>query len=907
MGVVRNKIAKCAYICLNKIANTVKKILLLPLLMILLTWNIAAQVLQPVHWDVDSKSLDNGEFILTFSTKIDKGFYLYSQNVPPDGPLPTVFEFSKAKDITLMGPIKESSNHTKQGFDKVFEMEVKKFAEEATFEARIKLNKPEVSFTIPVEYMSCNDEKCVKLDEEFQFKLKYETKRISPAPKPEQSGGIISPPNKPFGTTTQTVVSPAGTSTSTTTVSKIPTSASNVTVTDAKGKTASATTSAASAQTTTATDAPLGSSTAQGIIAPPTWQYTAEDLGNNEYLIKYTAILQPGFNIYSSKLPSGGPIPTSITFANTNAIASQGDGLEEISNYKKEGFDPTFKMQVVKYTDTVTFQQRIKLAQPLEQLNGSINYMVCDDKQCVPQDEQFSIPLKQTALEPATAAPVQTTGGAEGSDLCGWAIFFFGFSAGLLALFTPCVFPMIPLTVSMFTKRTKDRRKGIRDALIYAISIVVIYVGLGLLVTALFGPAILSELSTNPWMNIGFFVLFVVFAFSFFGFYDINLPSWITNKADEAVDNSSGLTSIFFMAFTLALTSFSCTGPLIGSLLVQAAQGGLWCPAIGMTGFAMALALPFGLFAMFPQWLASLPKSGGWLNSVKVVLGFVEIIFALKFLSNADLVKQWGLLKREPFLIMWILLMITTGIYLLGLIKFPHDSPIKKISWQRLGFAGLFFVTAAFLIPGIFCKPLPIDLLAGFPPPITYSYGCGNEAGMADNNGVKHKNHCPHGLNCFHDYETGMAEARKQNKPVFIDFTGWACVNCRKMEENVWDKPGVIEKLRNDYVLISLYVDEKVELPENEKTEYVDYRGRKKRFETVGDKWAHLQTTCYNVNAQPYYVLLDKDENILVNPPKGYTPDIPTFGDYLQKGVDNYKNGTPEGKPNCDKAALGAK
>lgn len=856
-----------------------------------MAYNATAQMLQPVKWDIESKSLGNGDYMLTFSAKIDKGFYLYSQNVPPDGPLPTVFDFSKAKDVTVVGAIKESSNHTKQGFDKVFEMEVKKFAEDATFEARIKTTKPEVNFKVLVEYMSCNDEKCVKLDDEFQFKLKTETKPITssvPTPTP----AVTKPNTDPIPIVTPAVVSSA------TTTTKLPTTpTANVTVTDV------AKTTASSSIGSTETEA-TNSATPAGIIAPPTWQYSAQDLGNNEYLVKYTAILQPGFNIYSSKLPSGGPIPTSITFADATNISAQGDGLEEISNHKKEGFDPTFKMQLVKYTDTVTFQQRIKLSQPLDQLKGSIAYMVCDDKQCVPQDEQFDIPLKQTAVE--AVAPVQTGGGAEGSDLCGWAIFFFGFSAGLLALFTPCVFPMIPLTVSMFTKRTKDRRKGIRDALIYALSIIVIYVGLGLLVTFLFGPAILSELSTNPWVNIGFFVLFVVFAFSFFGFYEITLPSWLTNKADEAVDRSSGLTSVFFMAFTLALTSFSCTGPLIGSLLVQAAQGGLWCPAIGMTGFATALALPFGLFAMFPQWLASLPKSGGWLNSVKVVLGFVEIIFALKFLSNADLVKQWGLLKREPFLIIWILLMVTTAIYLLGLIKFPHDSPMKKISWQRLGFAGLFFVTALFLIPGIFCKPLPIDFLAGFPPPITYSYGCGNDSGMADENGVEHKNHCPHGLNCFHDYEAGMAEARKQNKPVFIDFTGWACVNCRKMEENVWDKPGVIEKLRNDYVLISLYVDEKVELPENEKTEYIDYRGRTKQFETVGDKWAHFQTSCYEVNAQPYYVLLDKDENILVNPPKGYTPDIPTFGAYLQKGLDNYKNGTSEGKPKCDKNKLSA-
>lgn len=872
-----------------------KKLLVTTLLCLWTALSVHAQFLQPVKWQSETQSLGNGEYLLKFKATIDKGFYLYSQTVPDNGPLPTVFDFSKAKDIQVLGAIKETSSHTKQGFDKVFELEVKKFAEEATFEARIKALKPEVSFAVPVEYMSCNDEKCVKLDADFSFKLKSETRSLPtpqlPANNPPSSGSVGGQPATTLGVPTP------------------PPSYSKPTTKGGAGVGATEPTTGGGGTNSPSFSPPTQgkhdldgddeSNNTNGMVVPPTWQYEAQDLGNGQYKLSYTAILQPGYSIYSATPPAGaGPLPTTIGYTPADAVDLQGNAIHEISNHRAEGFDPTFKTNVVKYTDTVTFEQTLRLLNPAtKQLQGKIDYMVCDNAKCVPLSEDFTIPLssgEQTALAPLTT----TTTGAEGSDLCGWAIFFFGFSAGLLALLTPCVFPMIPLTVSMFTKRTKDRRRGIRDALIYALSIVVIYVGLGLLVTALFGPAVLSELSTNPWMNLGFFVLFVVFAFSFFGFYEITLPSWLTTKADAAVDSHTGLLSIFFMAFTLSLTSFSCTGPLIGSLLVQAAQGGFWCPAIGMTGFALALALPFGLFAMFPQWLASLPKSGGWLNSVKVVLGFIEIIFALKFLSNADLVKQWGLLKREPFLIIWILLLSATAVYILGLIRFPHDSPVKKISWQRMGFAALFGVTAVMLIPGIFCRPLPIDLLAGFPPPITYSYGCGNTT-LATTDGKQHTNHCPHGLNCYHDYTEGMEAARQQHKPVFIDFTGWACVNCRKMEENVWDKPGVIEKLKQDYIIISLYVDEKVDLPEEQKTEYVDYRGKTRRFETAGDKWAHLQTTCYQTNSQPYYVLLDEDENILVNPPKGFTPDVSTFASYLQKGLDNYAKHTPESRPSC--------
>ena len=547
-------------------------------------------------------------------------------------------------------------------------------------------------------------------------------------------------------------------------------------------------------------------------------------------------------------------------------------------------------MKLTKYAGEVEFVQKVRVTNPNAAISGTVHFMVCDDVKCLPPtDETFTIgttPTTNAAANQGATTLTTTLGNNNTNNQHHWGIFLAGFVGGLLALLTPCVFPMVPVTVSFFTKQSKTRKKGLTNAIIYALSIIGIYISLGMLVTMLFGATALNDLATNPWVNIAFFLVFLFFAFSFFGFYEIQLPVWLTNKSDAAADKG-GLIGIFFMALTLSLTSFSCTGPIIGTLLVQAAAGGLIGPFLGMAGFSLALAVPFALFAAFPGWLNSLPKSGGWLNSVKVVLGFIELALAIKFLSNADLVKQWGLLKREAFLISWIIICLGMAAYLFGLIRFPHDSRMKKLGLVRGSLGILTLAFAGYLTAGLFGSKL--TMISGFPPPDFYSY---SKLG-----------HCPHDLNCLHDYDDALALAQKENKPIFVDFTGWACVNCRKMEETVWHQPGIIEKLKNDYVVVSLYVDERLPLLENDVFQYTDSKGRTKTAKTVGDKWAQLQIACYNNNAQPWYILLDPSERMLKQQPMGYDPDPEVFKTYLEGGLSNFKQNTFEALPVCKKTA----
>ncbi|MEZ4887196.1 MAG: cytochrome c biogenesis protein CcdA [Chitinophagales bacterium] len=609
------------------------------------------------------------------------------------------------------------------------------------------------------------------------------------------------------------------------------------------------------------------------ILDPVSWSFEQTKLDNGDYQLNFTAQMEVGWVIYSQFIEEGGPVPTSFHFESMDGIELIDAQPREIGDYKKEGFDPFFEMDLVKYGNEVVFQQNIRLDAPNTPVVGHVRFMTCNDESCLPpKDVEFAF----------NAAP---NSGDEDRGATPWGIFIAGFLGGLLALLTPCVFPMIPLTVSFFTKQSKTRAKGIINALIYALSIIVIYVGLGFLVTILFGPAILHSLSTDPWVNIGFFVIFVLFAFSFFGFYELRLPSWLINQSDQASDKG-GLLGIFFMAFTLSLVSFSCTGPIIGTLLVEAAIGGSTIgPVLGMTGFAVALALPFALFAAFPGWLNSLPRSGGWLNTVKVLLGFLEIALAFKFLSNADLVEQWGLLKRETFLLVWIVTAVLMGFYLLGKIKFPHDSPLQKLSFRRIGTAIACFAFAAYLVPGMFCQPL--DLVSGFPPPITYSYACGNQG-----------SHCPHELACEHSYEEALEIAKQENKPLLLDFTGWACASCRRMEETVWNQTGVIEKLQNDFVIASLYVDENLPLPLSEQFEYENSKGQIVKVTSVGEKWQHFQESCFDRNSQPYYVLMDADAQLLKAEGRGYTSKE-DFQEFLESGLDNFENGVIEGEMKC--------
>jgi thiol:disulfide interchange protein len=523
-------------------------------------------------------------------------------------------------------------------------------------------------------------------------------------------------------------------------------------------------------------------------------------------------------------------------------------------------------------------------------LDGNVYFMVCDEAQCLPPEEvEFSFEIKGVDGGVIVEDTKNTSDEKEGKSM--WALFFIAFISGFAALLTPCVFPMIPMTVSFFTKQSKTKAQGIANAIIYGLSIIAIYVALGVGVSSVFGADALNNMATNVYFNIGFFILLIVFAASFLGAFEIQLPSSWTNKSVEA-EGKGGLIGIFFMAFTLALVSFSCTGPIVGTLLVEAASGGYMGPIIGMLGFSLAIALPFALFAAFPGWLNSLPQSGGWLNSVKVTLGFLEIALAFKFLSNADLVMQTHWLERELFVAIWIMIFGLLTMYLLGFLKFAHDSDLKYVSVGRLSAAILTGTLTLYMIPGMWGAPLKI--INAFPPPMQYSespYGVGNSQGgnaiSAHEEDGQHLG--PQGILVFHDYDMGMAYAKKINKPVVLDFTGHACVNCRKMEEQVWSAAHVKNTLANDVVLISLYVDERIDLPKEQQYE-TTMAGKTKKVKTTGDKWMVLQANSYGTNSQPYYVFLNHDEeNLVENANFQDYGTVDLFTDWLNRGLKEFK------------------
>ena len=629
---------------------------------------------------------------------------------------------------------------------------------------------------------------------------------------------------------------------------------------------------------------------------PVSWTFDVEHNGN-EAVLQIKATIDEGWHLYSQTIPEDGPIPTSFTFAPSESFELVGP-VEEGEPHVE--FDPNFDMELRYFGDEAVFTQKIKiLSQSDFTLKGELEFMVCNDEMCLPPEYvDMSFDIKGSmdaavAAKTAMAAEKPASNKSNTSNESLWGIFALGFGGGLVALLMPCIFPMIPLTVSFFTKQSKTKSEGIRKAIIYGVSIIAIYVALGMIVTLATGDSsALNSLSTNPWFNLLFFALFVVFAISFFGAFEITLPSSWVNKADEA-SNKGGLAGIFFMAFTLSLVSFSCTGPIIGSLLVDAATKGSYLgPAIGMFGFALALAIPFALFAAFPGWMNSLPKSGGWLNTVKVTLGFLELGFAMKFLSTADLVWQAGWLPRELFLAIWVGLAFVTALYLFGTYKMPHDSPVDKIGVSRMLIGLVFVIFGFYLLPGIWGAP--VKLVSGFPPPEFYAespggFGGGHSASAttADLGDHVGGSHCPNGLNCFNDYESGLAYAKEVNKPIMIDFTGWGCVNCRKMEENVWTDPEVMKRLANDVVLVSLYVDERKELPASEQG-VSPVTGKK--IKTVGNKWSEFQAVNFGANSQPYYVILGHDNLEPLIESAAYDPSIDKFVDWLDRGVEAFKS-----------------
>ena len=640
----------------------------------------------------------------------------------------------------------------------------------------------------------------------------------------------------------------------------------------------------------------LGLTTAFAQIQDPV-QFKTEwkKISDTEAQIVFTGVIDEGWHVYSTDLPEGGPI--SATFNTDTMEGIELDGKLMPEGKEIEAYDKVFEMQLRYFEEKATFIQKLKITAANYFIEGYLQYGSCDDENCLPPTNvEFSFSGKGAAGAPAgtsneekpaaqavdsnvsTAdywAPVIDKLNAFGEETANAAnqswfiIFITGFIGGLLALFTPCVWPIIPMTVSFFLKRSKDKKKGIRDAWTYGASIVVIYVTLGLAITLIFGASALNALSTNAVFNILFFLMLVVFAASFFGAFEITLPSKWSNAVDSKAEQTSGLLSIFLMAFTLSLVSFSCTGPIIGFLLVEVSTtGSVVAPAIGMLGFALALALPFTLFAMFPSWLKQMPKSGGWMNVIKVTLGFLELAFALKFLSVADLAYGWRILDRETFLALWIVIFGLMGFYLLGKIKFPHDDDDTTVSVPRFFMALCSLAFAVYMVPGLWGAPL--KAVSAFAPPMN----------TQDFNLYKNEVHAQ-----FDDFDAGMEYARRNGKPVMLDFTGYGCVNCRKMELAVWTDQKVSKLIQDDYVLITLYVDNKTPLPENIK---VTENGKERTLRTLGDKWSYLQRVKFGANAQPFYVLIDNDGNPL-NKSYSYDEDINKYVDFLETGLKNYK------------------
>ena len=666
------------------------------------------------------------------------------------------------------------------------------------------------------------------------------------------------------------------------------------------------------------------------ILTPVTWEIRLDDKnGATEKEIIFTATCEKGWHLYDMNLPEGGPVSTSFTFETLTGAKLIGEPTPSVK--PTTVYDEQFAMDLRWYAGSVSFTQKFQVTDAKKfKMEGEVEFMACNDETCLPPD-RVSFAFDKTSIhadasaassnEPTEGTPAEATQPEESApasapatteptptepiatptadqlngltdtpqlwtpvidklkafgdttisatDTSWLFIFIAGFIGGLVALLTPCVWPMIPMTVSFFLKRTKDRKKAIRDAITYGLSIIVIYLAMGLLITGIFGASALNDLSTNAIFNILFFLLLVVFAISFFGAFELVLPASWTSKLDSKADSTTGVLSIFFMSFTLVLVSFSCTGPIIGTLLVQAASMGTAIgPAIGMFGFALALSIPFSLFAIFPNMLQNMPKSGGWLNSVKVVLGFLELALALKFLSVADLAYGWRILDREVFIVLWIVIFALLGFYLLGKIKFSHDSDLKYVSVPRLFMAIISLAFAVYMVPGLWGAPL--KAISAFAPPLY----------TQDFNLYKNEVHA-----AFDNYDAGMAYARQTNKPVIIDFSGYGCVNCRKMEASVWTDPEVKRILENDYVLITLMVDDKTKLPQ---TIEIQENGKTRKLKTIGDKWSYLQRSKFGANAQPFYILLDGDGQPL-GPSYAFNEDVSQYLQFLREGLREFK------------------
>lgn len=908
------------------------------LLCVGMVWNISnAQIFNPVKWSFDVKHVEGNQYDLIFNAKIDEGWNIYSQYLESDdGPIRTSFVYEEPANLKKVGKNKESSPKRKEGHDEMFDMNVIKFGKSAKFIQRVEVAGQNAAIVGYLEYMACDAEKCLPpQDVEFEFELPEPKAASTPKPAPkseptkDQPEMIPTPAElttpKPAPTPkTKPVPTPEPEKTKPSKTVEVPTKPQPIAEVEKEDVKETEKAETSTAEGASITDNAENTSES-GILDPVKWTVSNKKIAEGIYEISFNAKIDKGWNIYSQFIGEDGPIPTSFVYDEKESDNYELQGKnEEVSEYRSEGIDPVFDMKLIKFKKEVSFVQKIKVKDATKPLGGYLEYMACDAEKCLPPAElEFLLDLTQDNTNVSLASgipaeanivsgiwatagkgtPAEETFNKERfeNDCTGlevvkekrthWQTFIKGIIGGFIALLTPCVFPMIPLTVSYFLKGGKDKKKGFRDAFIYALSIIVLYTGLGTIVTAAFGADALNAMASDPWFNLALAVLLVVFALSFFGYFNIELPAKWADKTD-AVADKGGLIGILGMAATLAIVSFSCTGPLIGVLLVDAVSqtGGASAgiplgPVVGMLGFSLALALPFGLFAAFPSWLSSLPKSGGWMDDVKVSVGFIEVALALKFLAVFSLIMEnklgFKVLPYEAFVGLWVIIALLWALYFFKIFKFKKDPyasdekqklPMTKVimgvlllalaGWNLMGFqtsdAGTFHPTA---------------LMSGLAPPSCHSYVKPCE--------------CPHAISCQHDYFVAKEIAKKENKPLFIDFTGYSCENCRKNEESIWPEPGIIEKLRDDFVVVSLYVDEREKLAEP----YISEVNGKRR--TVGKKWADFQIIHMGSNSQPLYVLAtvndDNTATILNKPLGGLIKEAKTLENFLECGLSAHE------------------
>lgn len=832
----------------------------------------------PVTWSFSVEKISDKEANLVFKGTIKSGWYTYSQFTEDNGPIPTEISYEQQEGIKLVGKAVETGDK-KEGMDPLFEAYVIKYSSKKPFVIKQKVQISDFSKAITgyISYMTCNDETCLPpKDVDFSFDLSgLKGKTGSVETVKTNSGDLAASEKKKIEPASEEI--------------KPETPAISVVI------------------PVNTLDAPKTK-----VDRPVSWDFKSEVINDRQILITYTGSIKKGWNIYSQFTSEDGPIPTGIVYEQPKAIKLIEN---KESGDKKEGNDPIFGVNVIKFTSQSPFviTHLLELEDAKSPIKGYLSYMSCDDKICTPLiDVEFSFNDNGQALG-AAVAPV-TDGSTidqripelynsfkNNDSTCGTEIkssentgllwtFLFGFGGGLLALLTPCVFPMIPITVSFFTKDNK--RKGWVNGMIYGGSIVGIYVALGLLVTMVFGAEALNRLSTNWIANTLFFLIFIAFAFSFFGFYELTLPSSWTTKTDKMADKG-GFLGIFFMAFTLALVSFSCTGPIVGTALVQAAtKGAVIGPLTVMLGFSLALALPFGLFAAFPTWLNSLPKSGSWMNSVKVVLGFLELALAFKFLSVADLTNHWGFLRYEIFVGVWVLVFALMTLYLFGIIKFPHDSPLKKLTKMRIGFGIVALLSTIYLLSGFMINKdtnnyNALKLMSGLAPPAHYNFFLKDQP-LNEDIATKYPSYtkCAQGIDCFKDYYEGLAYAKESKKPMLLDFTGYGCVNCRKTEEHIWVDDRVRKILKEDVVLISLYGDD--DFPTDESMQKLRSKYTGQRMRNVGKVWADFQMANFETSAQPLYIMVSPDQKLITNP-RPYQEGVKDYLSFLECGLSSFK------------------